>query len=405
MGIKVKHAPSAAAIGESAYTIGKGQRRERDILLATDVALKQQAMGLQARGLAAQARAQEGQRALGYAQIESREEQQEAELGFRKEQWQDTLGLKLQVRLDAQEEYRRKHTKIRYTPAQLKTLSGLADGIAQVEKEYAVGKWTLPQLEELLGQFEFIRERIIPQMVFDDTRGPQENFELQIVAHPQTGKQYYVDPQTGKLLPLGMSEKDQGAMLTDFMVAMKTVDPMSGNDTTDYDEVLIQYNRAKALFAKEDELSTRVREIKRLQAEEQAQQPQELDAEVKAEVEKLPEMFENISKGGQPKIGRQGYAIQPGIVATDKVLGEEAYNLMLADAKYRGKQLGIPPDVVETEFAKWWYSKFDEERGEKFQKYQNPMEFGGAAQESAAELRKGGTRQDYNRGVELGYWE
>ena len=89
MAIRVKHAPSAAAIGETAYTIGRGQRQERDIRFAVETGLRQTSLSLQARSIGAQAEARAGQLALGYEQLESREGREQAELEFRKHQQQD----------------------------------------------------------------------------------------------------------------------------------------------------------------------------------------------------------------------------------------------------------------------------------------------------------------------------
>ncbi|GAG58665.1 unnamed protein product, partial [marine sediment metagenome] len=97
--IRVKHAPSAAAIGESAYTIGRGQRRERDIRFASEVGLRKQSLGLQERGQNIQAERSAEQLAL-----------QRQELGFRKEQWQEEPSRQLEKGLQEQERLQKKIT-------------------------------------------------------------------------------------------------------------------------------------------------------------------------------------------------------------------------------------------------------------------------------------------------------
>ena len=64
MGIKVKYSPSAEAIGGTAYTIGRGQRQERDIRFAVETGLRQQSLSLQAASLGSRASAQAGELAV-----------------------------------------------------------------------------------------------------------------------------------------------------------------------------------------------------------------------------------------------------------------------------------------------------------------------------------------------------
>ena len=102
MAIRVKHAPSGAAIGESAYTVGRGQRRERDIRLAFDVSLRQQALDLQERGQELGAERSAEQLALRGEELEFRKEEALAGREVAERRWNEEPSRQLQKGLQQQ---------------------------------------------------------------------------------------------------------------------------------------------------------------------------------------------------------------------------------------------------------------------------------------------------------------
>lgn len=375
MPIKIKHDPSAAAIGESAYTIGRGEKMR----WATDIGLRQQALDLQGRSIRAQAKSRA-------AAIEQREEEserlhglREEELEFRKEQQQEEMGLKLQMRLDAQKRLREEKTIYEYTPGQLKALEKINNGRTTAEKEFAEGKWKPEEMENITRQFDRLERLIIPQGRLNTERTQQEIFNSGIVKHPMTGAEYWVNPKTGNPEALGSSYKESSDFYIDVAKLFTIEDEISGKKTVDWEGVDEFVRKAEGRIAQRQGLSARAEEIQARQAqEEQAlqeqEQQQEQQAERQAAVEALPVMFERIISG-QPKIGRK----KKGKPSSDMVYGEEAYNKTLIEAVGRGEQDGIPPDVVKAELDKWWDAQYDKERGERFQKFKSRMGFEGAA--------------------------
>lgn len=367
--IKVKHAPSAAAIGESAYTIGRGERRERDIHFAAEVGLRQASLSLQARGQGIQAERSRQQLAL-----------QKEELGFRKEQWEDEPARQLERGLQQQKLLQSK-ISWQYDEGQKREMAKVTMGVAWLRDQVASGKWTAEQAEQAEQQLWRKYYSIIPLPVYDDSATPQERWDSGIVK-ASTGAQYRMN-EKGGFDPMGPSVLDRAKIYTSILTALTTTDPMTGKITTDTDAVLQEYNKFMTLLTKEDELATRLEEIQKRRAQRGPQLSLEQEAQREAAVEALPVMFENISKG-QPKIGRKKKG--PPSLFADDVYGEEAYNKMRIEAVERGKREGLPPDVVLAEFDEWWDIQYDKHRGKATQTFGNRMEFKGAEPESQEEF-------------------
>ena len=388
MPIKIKHAPSAAALGGTAYTIGRGQRIERDYRFATEVGLKQQGLNIQAASVALQAKARAGQLALGYEQLGSREEQQASrdeqwqdEFDFRKQQQQQEMGLKLQSRLDAKEIYDREHTVTDYTPKQLKRLEHYDNLQATAEQEFAEGKWTAVQLEEITRKNNHLKDLVIPQ-----TRLMTEMTPKQLLASKfqiRNGIEY-MEQANGDWEPTGSSFAEKAKLYTDIFKVMDARQDTDGNAIpVDEHELDKRFLGALTRFRQIDELASRVEDEQKRRDQQGPSPSAEEQANKQAAIEKLPVMFDTIIKG-QPKIGRKKKG-KPSLFADD-VYGEEAYNKMLIEAVGRGEQEGIPPDVVKAELDKWWDAQHDKERGQRFQKFGNRFEFEGAAPASQEEF-------------------
>ena len=96
-----------------------------------------------------------------------------------------------------------------------------------------------------------------------------------------------------------------------------------------------------------------------------------------ADIASLPRTFAELL--GKPLIGLKVSRKEGGPL--DKVYGEEAYYTILL--KTIEKQPFIAPEVIKAELDKWWDAKYEEEKGEPYQKFKNREEFEGASQEKA----------------------
>lgn len=392
MAIRVRHDPSAATIGESAYTVGRGQRRERDIRLAIDTSLRQQALNLQARGQELGAERSAEQLALQREEFGLRakrsDEQlalQQEELGFRKQRWQEEPSRQLQRGLQEQERLR-KNIAWQYDEGQKRELAKITTGVAWLRAQVASGKWTAEQAEQAEQQLWQKYYSIVPLPVYDDTPKPQEMYDSRIVIDPITGARSLANSKGDfEDVPGSISFKDLSTFYAKTLASMFKQDT-AGKDTTDYaavDEVVndfvIRYSRIQGLAAKTGEEQERQQSRQQQIATEQEQQEEQV--KMQAAVEALPTLFKTLIKG-QPKIGRK----KKGKTSGDMVYGEEAYNKMLVEVVGRGEQEGIPPDVMKAELDKWWDAQHDKERGQLWQKFENRLEFEGAEPQSQEEF-------------------
>lgn len=349
--IRVKHAPSAAAIGESAYTIGRGEKKR----WLAEHGLKQQALGIQAASVGASARARAGQLAL-----------QEEALDFRKQQWQEEPARQLEKSLQHQE-LLQKNLIWQYSEGQKREMAHIIEGISWLRSR---DDWTPEQKEKAERQLWQKYYKLTPLPVYDDSATPQERFNQGRVKDETTGE-YYMETTPGVFKPMGISYEAFMKARADAAKAFTTIDA-DGNPVVDYekakafvDEGMLEYTKIQGFAARaEEEQKRRDQKPPEPSAEEQANK--------QAAVEALPTLFETIVKG-QPKIGRKKKG-KPSLFADD-VYGEKAYNKVLVEAVERGKQEGIPPDVMKAELDKWWDAEYDKERGQRFQKFGNRMEF------------------------------
>jgi len=386
MAIRVKHDTSAAVIGESAYTVGRGQRRERDIRFTAEVNLRQQALNLQAASIVAQGRRSREQLALQERGMELGAERsaeqfalQQEEFGFRKQQEEDRQGFQLQRRLEEQQRIKEQKTIYEYTPVQIKELEKINTGRATLEAEYAAGKWDLEQVENLMGQFDRKERLVIPQARIRTEMTPQEIWDSGVVTD-STGAKHRMN-EKGGFDPLGISFKDYAKLRADSaksftkeeirkdadgkLVSVETVDWEAADKFVD--DTMVRYAKIQGLAAKTEQ-----------EAERRVQQgPPEPSiaekAQMRADVLALPRQFEKLIK--KPLIGRK-VAREEGLL-WDKVFGEEAYNKTFLKAIEDNPK--IPPDVIKAELNKWWDTKYQEEKGQRRQKFENRLEFEGAA--------------------------
>lgn len=366
--IRVKHSPSAAAIGGSAYTVGRGQRRERDQRFATETGLRQASLALQARGQTLQAERAAGQLAL-----------QEDELGFRKEQWEDEPSRQLQKGLQQQELLQSK-VSWQYDEGQKREMAKITTGVAWLRTQVSAGKWTAEQAEQAEQQLWRKYHSIVPLPVYDDKATPQEKYDGTTVTDKITGAQYRMTDKGG-FEPVGIAFKDYAKLRADAAKAFTTqvADPKSkefGKEKTDWeatdkfvDETMVRYTKIQGFAARAEGEQKR-------RAEQGPKPSLEQEAKAKAAVEALPVMFKRLVQG-QPKIGRK----KKGKPSGDAVYGEKAYNKMLLTAVERSEQEGIPPEVVKAELDKWWDAQHDKERGQLWQKFEDRMEFEGNTEE------------------------
>jgi hypothetical protein len=217
MGIKVKHAPSAAAIGESAYTIGRGEKQR----WATDIALKEQALDLQAASIRASSKARAGQLAL-----------QEEELAFRKEQWAEEPARQLEMSLQQQKILQSK-VRWQYDESQKREMAKVTSGVSWLRDQVSAGKWTAEQAEQAELQLWRKYHSILPLPIYDDTLTPQERFNQGRVKDETTGA-YYMEVGPGKFEPMGIDFKDYAKLRADVAKAFTTMDA-EGNMKIDWE--------------------------------------------------------------------------------------------------------------------------------------------------------------------------
>jgi len=395
MAIRVKHDPSAAALGESAYTVGRGQRRERDIRLAYEVGLRQASLQLRARGQSLQAERSAEQLGLQRERFEFGKEQDlagraaaerrwEEEFGLRKQQWQDEPARQLQKGLQ-QQELLQKNIAWQYDEGQKREMAKITMGVAWLREQVAAGKWTAEQAEKAEQQLWQKYYSIVPLPVYDDKPTPQERFVTGLVKHPTNGREYWIDDK-GNPKPLGPSVEVRAKLYADIFKVMDTRQDEDGKRIpVDPHEVEQEFLRAITIFSNMDEFESRVEQ----EAERRAQQgppPPSIEEQAKrrADVAALPRKFEKALE--DKKIGRKVGRKKEDFTFGDKVYGEEAYNRMFLEVSKDNPD--IPPEVIKAELDKWWYAEYKKEEGKLFQKFGNPMEFEGWTREAAPEERK-----------------
>lgn len=367
MAIRIKHSPSAEAIGGTAYTVGKGERRERDIRFAAELDLKKTSLYLQARGQDIQA--ERSRQIIGL---------QREELGFRKEQWEDEPARQLQQGLEQQKILQSK-IRWQYDEGQKREMAKITTGIGWLREQVSAGKWTAEQAEKAEQQLWRKYHSIIPLPVYDDTATAQERYDSNVVTDKITGAQYRMN-ERGGFEPVGISFKDYANLRSDVAKVFTTQinDPDSkdfGKEYTNWAAVDKFVDDTMVRFTKIQGFAARAQELQRSRDQDGIRPTLEQESQRKAALEALPVMFDAIVKG-QPRIGRK----KKGKTSGDKVYGEEAYNNMLDEAVERGKREGIPPEEVKIELDKWWDAQYDKERGQMFQKFSDRAQFKSAAE-------------------------
>jgi len=249
MGITIKHSPSAAAIGGSAYTIGRGEKQR----WIQETAQKQQAAGgRSATGISNQARARAGQLAL-----------QEKELGLRRQQWEDEPARQLQQGLDQQKLLQSK-VSWQYDEGQKREMAKVTTGVAWLRDQVSAGKWTAEQAEQAEQQLWRKYHSIIPLPVYDDNATPQERYNSNIVKDPITGAQYRMN-EKGSFESVGIDFKDYAKLRSDVAKAFTSqiTDPESkdfGKSTTDWtavdkfvDDTMVRFTKIQGLASQAEE--------------------------------------------------------------------------------------------------------------------------------------------------------
>ena len=394
MAIRVKHAPSAAAIGESAYTVGRGQRRERDIRLAYNVALRQRGLDLQERGQDIRAETSAEQLALRGDELDFRREDDLSRRTLAERKWNEEPSRQLQKGLQEQERLR-KNIAWQYDEGQKRELAKITTGIAWLRSQVSAGKWTPEQAEQAEQQLWQKYYSIVPLPVYDDQPKPQEMYNSRIVTDPITGTRSLINSKGDfEDVPGSILFKDYSKLVTDIFKVMDARQDKAGNaipvDPAELNErvldAITRFSQIQGLAAKTGERQVRQKSRQEQIVAEEEQQEQQ--AKTQAFMEALPKLFRTVAKG-QPKIGRKKKG-KPSLFADD-VYGEEAYNLMLTEAVGRGEKEGIAPDVIKAELDKWWDAQYDKDRGKRLQRFGNRIEFKGADREAAYGQRADGT--------------
>lgn len=224
MGITVRHDPSGAAIGQSAYTIGQGQKKERDRefgLKATQVAIQ---------GSAAASAASARSRALAL-----QEKRNQQDVNFREKAYDDAPARELEMGL-VQQQLLEKNFQWQYTEQQKRELEKVNSGIAWTRQQVAEGAWTPEQAEVAERQLQMRYHGIIPSKVYDDSPSPQDVFNSQVVKNNNGIAVGYMNPKTGRIesLPNTVTPKEFNGFLEMAQTALgtKTVKGKDGKPTT-----------------------------------------------------------------------------------------------------------------------------------------------------------------------------
>jgi hypothetical protein len=393
MGIKVKHSPSAATIGGTAYTIGRGQKKR----WATEIGLKQQGLNLQAMSIGAQAQARMAAIKQRDDELEFRKQQQEAgeerwqdEFDFRKQQQKERIGLELQKSLEEKKRLDEADAVWGYAPEQIKQLERLDRLRSKLRSLVAKGEWLPEQAEAGEMQIDRLQAGILPQRMRKSQMSPQEMLRANTVTLT-TGEQVWVDPQTGKPTPLRTSHEKLSKQYDESYKILT-----DANGIPPSIEELKKYLKEKEAFiaelqgkpAQAEEIDFRKKAIQEKRDKEQAavEEAKEdlqlmFDAVVKG---KLVEPTVKPSKGLKRRpVDFKGAPAGMTYPYKHKFYGEEKYKESLNKAIERGKTEGVTPEEIKVEFDKWWDSQDKELFGDR-------MEFEGAAQGATA-FPKGAT--------------
>ncbi len=96
---------------------------------------------------------------------------------------------------------------------------------------------------------------------------------------------------------------------------------------------------------------------------------------------------------------------------TDKIFGQADFETLVVESIKVGLKEGIDSASMEAAVLEWWKRQFEKEKDQAFQKFQNPAEFQQISEptdsepSTADELKKLGTREAYEQGKKLGYWQ
>jgi len=296
MGIKVKHGVKAAAIGGSAYTVGRGQRIERDYRFNTEVGLKQQGLDIQAASVGNQAKARADATAQRDRESERNYDLRQDELGFRKQQWEDEPARQLEQGLQQQKILQSK-VSLQYDEGQKREMAKVTTGIGWLRNQVSSGKWTAEQAEQAEAQLWKKYHSIIPLPVYDDTATAQERYESNIVTDRTTGAQYRMN-EKGGFEPVGIGFKEYADLRAEAVKAFTSIDA-NGNSVVDHkkakefaDETMRDYATIQGLAARAEEIGFRKKTIQ--EQRDQEQQTQQQNAEKNMGIS--PERAERVLK-------------------------------------------------------------------------------------------------------------
>lgn len=408
MAIRVKHAPSAAAIGESAYTIGRGEKRR----WAVEAGIRKQSVDIQGMSVALQAKSRAAALEQRREEFKVRTEQDAAARSDAERIRLEEPSRQLQKGLQ-QQEILRKNVAWEYDEGQKREMAKITTGVAWLREQVASGKWTPEQAEEAEQKLWQKYHSIIPLPVYDDKAKPQEMYNSRIVTDPITGARSMMDGKGNFTdVPGGISFSEYSRLYADIS-ALYTTKDIEGKiihpDSAVVDKAVLdaitRFSQIQGLAAKAGEEQGKMDAA--LQGQRPAQQEQDPEAyqqqqlEMQAAVGALPEMFKRILMGKpySPRVTEDTTPTFP-----EKVYDEDAYNRTLEEAVREGEKDGIPPDVIKAELDKWWDAEYQKDlefaeqerkkqkskgkskRGHDIWKFNNRMDFEGPEPQSREEF-------------------
>lgn len=319
MAIRVNYEPSAEAVGLSAYTAGRGQRAERDKIHADEMSLRSQ-----------QLENQRFEAAMGaYLRNKAINEGSEAdrrEFEFRQRAYEEGPARQLAAAMQ-QQELLKDRFKWEYSEQQQREMQEVQQGISWVRQQLSEGKWTPEQAEKAEQQLWKRFHGIMPQMIFDDSLSPQENFERGRI--DLGGGNYMMMDKNGKFY-----DPQEG---TKIAKAKMVADLMKQTDANN--EPVYSAEEAKQIVA------AAFGDAEMPQAKQSAQS---VAGSLKSK--DLEDMFKAAIKG-KPQQSKKGG--KTGFFSND-VYGDIAYGQARHDFVIEAANKGIPPEEAQQLFDSLW---------------------------------------------------
>ena len=199
MGIRVRHSPPIANVGNMAVDIGKGQRRD----IQTQQDAQRRSQDLQERQMMLQAASAQANRQTQVQMQESGQQNQKEMAVLQEEQ--------LQGRMAFQDELTKGRIQFEYTEQQKREMEKYAQGIAQVQSKVAAGEWRPDQGQDAVRQLEAKLMGIQPVPKYNDEETAKDVIARSTWIDDESGDKMYLNPSNGRVENLSKDKRDAEA--------------------------------------------------------------------------------------------------------------------------------------------------------------------------------------------------